>query len=1569
MPNRNRNHRGNGGGRGSAPPNRSENTATGNQTNNRNRGNRNRSADEALTVCMLQYGKGNNFDEYERKLKVRMLHDYGYSAMFLKTDQYYSPPMVTLGEGVDAEDFDEDPILRLRVEQEVKNRENAIAKVNADKPGMFAFIKSTLSPESEERVRQHNNWALVEPEDNPLELWRAIKATHIVNAVGNATTDRAAARDHYYRLQQGPTETLQHYKDRFDSALRGITALGGTAPSAADQAIDFINRLDDGRYAQFKVDLHNSVIEGTGTYPASLVDAYNRASNRREVRRVNNDRGNGAPQAVFATSADMVIRQKYNKSNKKGDNKNNNNNNNNVTNNNQSATGTTATTNDTNNRKDNGKYLICYLCGGPHGISKCPHLDTATTCLRAQGVISNDEHAHVTTAEETNRRVAFTEQDFVAYTTLTSGAPDGVAVGDDDKPKEDDSDEENTTMLASNKQHGLGAFDVLLDNQASKSIFHQAALLMDIRSTSIQTVFKGVGGKIETDQVGILPFVGLVSYSPQSIANVLALGEVENKYQIDYVQGKSFTVIVNDNVRLTFWKRHNGLYVCNMKFVADMISKGDSQLVMVHTVREREAIYTKREVEEAKLARKFMREMGYSSVTDLVELVKSGMANPPVSVAAIYRANRIYGPDVASLKGKMKAESSKIVKIDPEHIPREVIVEQTLHVDVMFIYSTPYLIAVSSPLGLTTVSCLDNRGAFSQRTALNDMIKVYRAKGFEVKTVLTDGEGAIAKLTTELNAAGIAVNPASAGKHVPVVENKIRQVKERVRATLHDLPYELPHVLMKYLVYFCVNRLNLLPSHLRMDKVSPMEALTGRKIDYKIHVRGSFGEYCQIEMPNVIKNSMQARTMGAILLHPTGNIQGTYHFYVMATGGVVARDRWVSLPIPQEVIGHMNKLAANDKHKITKDPVFRLNDRVIDGEAEQAVAGSADDIYADVPTRLTTDVTIDVSDVQDVLPVPADNDYVAPAAADTAVDTAATATPPVPAGDSYLPLHEYGTRARTKLIPTLTTIHDDDGDDDRVETLFHITVNQALRENPGLSAEAMMKELYQMLQKDVFRFILPFEIKPEQDKKALMSFKFFKQKFLPDGTPDKFKARLVAGGHMQDRDDAGNISSPTVTLSAVMMVAAIAKRENRKVVTVDITGAYLNASMKDRDVYMRLDKVMSGVMVHINPSLEKYLRHNGTMLVKLEKALYGCIEYAKLWYEELDEKLKAYGMKANPREPCVFNKVIANGKQITAIIYVDDLMITCKDENEIDKLCDYLRNEFETITMHDGVRHSYLGMTFDFGDDRGLVITMAGYEEDALKHYGVTGVAATPATNSLFEIDPSSSPLDNEESLLFHSKVAKLLYLALRTRPDILTCVSFLTTRVKAPTVEDNKKMDRLLRYLKGSKGKGIVINVSNDIGIKAYVDASYGVHADGKSHTGCIITLGEGPIFVRSAKQKLVSKSSTDAELIALSDSTGQVIWTREFLQFQGYDVGPAMIYQDNMSTIALVENGKSNSPGSRHINIRYFFIKDRIDKGEIVVEHLSTLQMIADYLTKALQGTAFREKRQLLLNLSAMD
>jgi hypothetical protein len=122
--------------------------------------------------------------------------------------------------------------------------------------------------------------------------------------------------------------------------------------------------------------------------------------------------------------------------------------------------------------------------------------------------------------------------------------------------------------------------------------------------------------------------------------------------------------------------------------------------------------------------------------------------------------------------------------------------------------------------------------------------------------------------------------------------------------------------------------------------------------------------------------------------------------------------------------------------------------------------------------------------------------------------------------------------------------------------------------------------------------------------------------------------------------------------------------------------------------------------------------------------------------------------------------------------------------------------------------------------------------------------------------------------------------------------------------------------------------------------------------------------VHAKSAKQKLVSKSSTETELIGLSDESSQVIWTRNFLTEQGYSVPPATIFQDNKSTMALVDKGRSTCARTRHINVRYFFIKDRVEKKDIKIEYLPTGKMTADILTKPLQGDLFKKMRCQLLN-----
>jgi hypothetical protein len=197
-----------------------------------------------------------------------------------------------------------------------------------------------------------------------------------------------------------------------------------------------------------------------------------------------------------------------------------------------------------------------------------------------------------------------------------------------------------------------------------------------------------------------------------------------------------------------------------------------------------------------------------------------------------------------------------------------------------------------------------------------------------------------------------------------------------------------------------------------------------------------------------------------------------------------------------------------------------------------------------------------------------------------------------------------------------------------------------------------------------------------------------------------------------------------------------------------------------------------------------------------------------------------------------------------------------------------------------------------------------------------------------------------------------------------MAAVIFLTTRVNCATEQDQQKLVRVLKYLSCTAEMGMVLEGDKALQIFAYVDASFGTHEDYKSQTGAVITLGHGAVWAKATKQKLMSKSSTEAELIGISDVLPQVIWARDFLLEQGYSVGPATLYQDNMSTIALAKNGQSNSERTRHIAIRFFFVKDRVESGEIVVEHLGTEHMIADILTKPLQGEMFRRLRRQLLN-----
>ena len=299
---------------------------------------------------------------------------------------------------------------------------------------------------------------------------------------------------------------------------------------------------------------------------------------------------------------------------------------------------------------------------------------------------------------------------------------------------------------------------------------------------------------------------------------------------------------------------------------------------------------------------------------------------------------------------------------------------------------------------------------------------------------------------------------------------------------------------------------------------------------------------------------------------------------------------------------------------------------------------------------------------------------------------------------------------------------------------------------------------------------------------------------------------------------------------------------------------------------------------------------------------------------------------------------MASSNQITICVHVDDLLMICIDRKVTNSEIEKLEEIFGSLSVSYGKMQNYLGMVFDFTTEGTVAIEMKNYIEDLLEHTETKTSAPTPAEMKLFDVNCKNELLSDVERAKFHTVVAKLLYLAKRARPDILLATSYLTTRVTRATEGDLEKLSMCLEYLKGSKDITLRLNGRDYDTVTVYVDASYGTLADRKPHTGTVLNSGRAFICEYSRKQRINTKSSCEAEPDGVSDGVNPAIGVMNFMINQGYEARPVTLMQDNKSTIKMIESGKSNSERSRHIDIRFYFVNDRVKNGDVRVEYLRT-------------------------------
>ena len=543
-----------------------------------------------------------------------------------------------------------------------------------------------------------------------------------------------------------------------------------------------------------------------------------------------------------------------------------------------------------------------------------------------------------------------------------------------------------------------------------------------------------------------------------------------------------------------------------------------------------------------------------------------------------------------------------------------------------------------------------------------------------------------------------------------------------------------------------------------------------------------------------------------------------------------------------------------------------------------------------------------------------------------------------------------------------------EGDNEVLETP-QMSLKAGLRTFGDDGVKAVEKEMRQLHDRDVMKPVHKGSLTAEQRKEALAYLMFLKRKRC-----GKVKGRGCADGRKQRAYISKEESTaPTVSTEAVFLTTVIDAMEGRNVVVPDVPGAFMQAEI-DELVHVRFTGAMVTLLLEIDHEMYKdYVvveRGEQVMYMELLKALYGTLRAARLFWQKLSKQLiDEWGFTPNKYDDCVVNKMV-NGKQLTVVWHVDDLKVSHVDAKVVDEFVQQMDETFgqETpLTVSQGQVHDYLGMTLDFRTKGEVQINMKHYIDMMLQDTPeeMKGTARTPAAPHLFKVNKKDPQLlGPEKKKIFVHLVMQGLYLSQRGRPDVRTAIAFLCGRLRDPDEDDYKKLARMMQYLRGTKEIVLTLQANDEGVIRWWIDASYAVHEDMKGHTGATLSLGKGAIYSGSWKQRLVSRSSTESEVIGVYDVLPQVLWTKQFLEEQGNLDTTTVVYQDNTSSILLERNGRSSSTKrTKHMHIRYFYVTEQVHNKNIHIAHCPTEEMMADFFTKPLQGPLFIKMRNYVM------
>ena len=990
-----------------------------------------------------------------------------------------------------------------------------------------------------------------------------------------------------------------------------------------------------------------------------------------------------------------------------------------------------------------------------------------------------------------------------------------------------------------------------------------------------------------------------------------------------------------------------------------------------------------------------------------------GVSSDEIHLWQEYRADKCVGCTLAKIKEHPRQKSKK-------HLSYKV--GEAGAADILFVEQATgpkaaYLLHIDICTKTKFVTQLTNKSEEQLFAAYGKIVSIHNHYNHSLRHLYFDRESGIVSLKDRLiSELKVYVHLKAASQKVGLAEVEIRYVKESARATKlgvqEQLGIDLPGHFNLDLLYDVVATQNTLVKH--GSNSSPIEQFTGIKPDRLRQYRGiNWGELVIAKRPKEVSSTADLKARGeyALVVRRYPDRSGVLKVWLPKTGHYAYRFKVRRLhnQCVEWILKKLSSMSPRSVIGFEPDPISDgdlLNDELYsDSDEDSYDSSSSDDNDDDIDpllnhrralleNRFRKEVAEPVEfmaadnepgELRELHPMEPIRELEIPMHNDREIEEIHEESDSSSEGESEIgelqilaPQEEqrrYPTRdrrpnSRLRDSYTFGVMEFNDNRHQHDEYAFATTIQEALRERPLAVAKALDDEIDNFERKHCWKPIHERDLSSEQRRLILdKQLNTWKEKKDAVGNSIKYKTRVVTRGDLEMEWAVAETYGPVCRVESIFLILAIAALQLHVLFKVDFVAAFLNTPMPPEVLHrwIRLNRMVSKALIERDPAKWlPYLCSDGTIVVEMLKLNYGYREAGHYWGVILDAMFIEHGYMPCPNDPRVYTKRV-DASVIHIGVTVDDCGGASDSKQLVEEFIAICSNTFQECTVEWGPELTLIGLRIVQNPEKCAIdISQPGYIRELANRAGVTWTAPTPALASLFENDPTSPVLLNQSEFL--SLNAGVMFPAKRAYPQCLLAARYLAQFYGKATQSHMTKVKRIIAYMLGTLDRDYFFRLSpTSLDPIVAADASYGEHEDGRSHSAGCIGLGNEEkasyFMFHSASQPIVCKSSAEAELVCASTIVDYGVWLQQMLFQMGYGHRVITLLQDNTASIKFIEEGHGTWKRTKHIKVRYFWLKMLIDSGDMVVKWIPSKKLVADILSKPVTGGLFITLLILLL------